>query len=434
VEVDTPSERGETALGQAAAAGNVMALRFLLAHGAATDRRGPKGKTPLVAACTHGHASVVEALLEAGARPDGPADGHVCDCAIAMALERSHLAVAARLAGAGARLPRTHGCRALVGALRLKAALPQRAVRWDSSALGGEGALLGEGECAEALALAAAEGEPPDGLLVVLRQVVDRNAPRQCAGWPVTELEQWLRLYGPRISRASPLAAAAAVAARGATDAAVLTAAAAEVGLAMAEAEAAAEALRPALQPDALPFGQVATKDDSSDDSADDGSEGGEASDRESAAASSPRGSEAAAGSIAGSESSEVSTVGAGRLSVLRKGTSFLLAQRRRAAARETEAAAARLLAARRTGTGGVDEGAAAEVVVAADAKEGASAFARYTQYTAAVAGKVKAVERATERAEQEKWAAAALVGRMVRVTADVKVSCLVAAACPTRR
>ena len=69
----------EAAFFSAAESGNVSQLReALAAHpDLDIDRRGDKGRTPLLAAARHGHALSVKFLLSRGANPDGANDEDV---------------------------------------------------------------------------------------------------------------------------------------------------------------------------------------------------------------------------------------------------------------------------------------------------------------------------------------------------------------------
>src|SRR5215468_5919241 len=75
LEAAEPGRQGMTPLMAAAMAGKVDAVRSLLDAKAKTDARTPDGRTALFFAAGWGGAPCVQALLEAGARVDARADG-----------------------------------------------------------------------------------------------------------------------------------------------------------------------------------------------------------------------------------------------------------------------------------------------------------------------------------------------------------------------
>ena len=68
--VNAPEADGTTALHWACAADDVETVRLLLRAGADAKAANRYGVTPLALAATNGNPAIVEALLEAGARPE----------------------------------------------------------------------------------------------------------------------------------------------------------------------------------------------------------------------------------------------------------------------------------------------------------------------------------------------------------------------------
>ncbi len=66
--VNAPDAGGDTALGLAAAAGHLEAVKVLLANGADPNGANAQGESPLALASKGGHAAVAETLRSAGAR------------------------------------------------------------------------------------------------------------------------------------------------------------------------------------------------------------------------------------------------------------------------------------------------------------------------------------------------------------------------------
>lgn len=64
--LNEPNVNGDTALGLAAAAGHVEAVKVLLEHGADPNGRTAEGKTPLSVSMEKGHAAVADILRSAG--------------------------------------------------------------------------------------------------------------------------------------------------------------------------------------------------------------------------------------------------------------------------------------------------------------------------------------------------------------------------------
>jgi cytohesin len=68
--VDARDRPGNTPLHDAAVAGQLDAVKLLLAAGATIDAQDDRGRTPLHEAARKGRAEVAEFLINAGARPD----------------------------------------------------------------------------------------------------------------------------------------------------------------------------------------------------------------------------------------------------------------------------------------------------------------------------------------------------------------------------
>uniref|UniRef100_A0A0G4HG47 Uncharacterized protein n=1 Tax=Chromera velia CCMP2878 TaxID=1169474 RepID=A0A0G4HG47_9ALVE len=71
---DPQTSASEAALHLVARKGSLAALRKLLDFGVYIEKRDSERRTPLLVACTFGHAAIVEALLSAGADPRCDAD------------------------------------------------------------------------------------------------------------------------------------------------------------------------------------------------------------------------------------------------------------------------------------------------------------------------------------------------------------------------
>jgi hypothetical protein len=100
VPVDARDEQGRTLLTLAAAAGDLQAVRDLLAQGAGPERSGWLGLTPLAAAARQGHELVVRELLMAGADVNRPAQG--LNTPLHLAAQMGQLRVMRQLLRAGA--------------------------------------------------------------------------------------------------------------------------------------------------------------------------------------------------------------------------------------------------------------------------------------------------------------------------------------------
>ena len=80
---------------------NAMIARQLIKASAAIDARDCDGWTPLIAAASHGYASVVAVLLDNKADPN--AESHFGETALAIAVRGAHLDVVEMLLSAGAK-------------------------------------------------------------------------------------------------------------------------------------------------------------------------------------------------------------------------------------------------------------------------------------------------------------------------------------------
>ena len=69
-EVKKRDGEGYLALHQAAAAGQLEAVKFLLVSSSDVNAKGLRGETPIYLAAVGGHPTVIEALLQAGADPN----------------------------------------------------------------------------------------------------------------------------------------------------------------------------------------------------------------------------------------------------------------------------------------------------------------------------------------------------------------------------
>lgn len=97
---------GETALIDAAYAGQAAAARVLLAHGARIDDTDDRGGTALTTAAAEAHSAVVRLLLAHGADPDPARDDDADEpggTALSLAVHNGHADVARLLRRAGAR-------------------------------------------------------------------------------------------------------------------------------------------------------------------------------------------------------------------------------------------------------------------------------------------------------------------------------------------
>lgn len=92
------------ALAIAAAGGDLVACRALLAEGVAVDARGPSGYGALALASRWGHESVVEALLSAGATADRATESRYRSTPLMEASRDGNTAIGARLIAAGAQV------------------------------------------------------------------------------------------------------------------------------------------------------------------------------------------------------------------------------------------------------------------------------------------------------------------------------------------
>ena len=100
VDVNEPCYDGYFALFSAAAKGRLAAVKLLLASGADLNLQflapeEEEGATALAMACRHGHQAVVEALLEAGARVNAPADDPDVPTPLQYAVSGKHLEIPA---------------------------------------------------------------------------------------------------------------------------------------------------------------------------------------------------------------------------------------------------------------------------------------------------------------------------------------------------
>ena len=82
---------GYTPLHEAADAGNVEAIEFLIASGADTERMSTAGVTPLLLAIGAGHEDAALALINGGADVDRPDGNGTTPLAYARALGRSRV-------------------------------------------------------------------------------------------------------------------------------------------------------------------------------------------------------------------------------------------------------------------------------------------------------------------------------------------------------
>src|ERR1700679_1987321 len=109
VDINRQGKFGQTALFEAAVAGQLEAVRFLLNHGADPRILSNDGAGPLFFACARGYVEIVDLLIEHGAdvnasrKTDFPHGKTACS-ALEVAISGSHEEIAKKLVDAGANL------------------------------------------------------------------------------------------------------------------------------------------------------------------------------------------------------------------------------------------------------------------------------------------------------------------------------------------